>query len=101
MNLKLHNQEQFLKNGRVQEIVWVEELGELQHEITKALRGMLNKPHLVEEFADVLICLEQLKIKYNISDEQLQEWIDYKYNRECNRQEQKNKIHLNNTGISL
>lgn len=101
MNLKLHNQEQFLKNGRVQEIVWVEELGELQHEITKALRGMLSKPHLVEEFADVLICLEQLKIKYNISDEQLQKWIDYKYNRECNRQEQKNKIHLNNTGISL
>lgn len=88
MNLKLYDQEQFLKNGRVQEIVWVEELGELQHEITKALRGMLSKTHLVEEFADVLICLEQLKIKYNISDEQLQEWIDYKYIRNCKRLEQ-------------
>lgn len=86
--LNFYDQSQFLKGGRTQEVVWVEELGELQHEITKSLRGMLNKTHLVEEFADVLICLEQLKIKYNISDEQLQEWIDYKYIRNCKRLEQ-------------
>ena len=92
MNLKLYDQSQFLKGGRTQEIVWIEELGELQHEITKSLRGMPNKTHIVEEFADVLICLEQLKIKYNISDEQLQEWIDYKYNRNLNRLEQKEKV---------
>lgn len=92
MNLKLYDQSQFLKGGRTQEIIWVEELGELQHEITKSLRGMPNKTHLVEEFADVLICLEQLKIKYNISDEQLQEWIDYKYNRNCRRLEQENDM---------
>lgn len=92
MNLKLYDQEQFLKGGRTQEIIWVEELGELQHEITKSLRGMLSKTHLVEEFADVLICLEQLKIKYNISDDELQEWIDYKYNRNLNRLEQKKEV---------
>lgn len=85
--MKFYNQEQFLKNGMIQEVIWVEELGELQHEITKSLRGMLSKTHLVEEFADVLICLEQLKIKYNISDSQLQEWIDYKYERNCKRLE--------------
>lgn len=101
MNLKLYDQSQFLKNGRVQEIVWVEELGELQHEITKSLRGMLNKTHLVEEFADVLICLEQLKIKYNISDEELQEWIDYKYNRNCNRQEQREAQRKENEAIKI
>ena len=88
MKLNLYDQEKFLKGGRKQEVVWIEELGELQHEITKSLRGMLNKTHLVEEFADVLICLEQLKIKYNISDEQLQEWIDYKHNRNLKRLEQ-------------
>ena len=87
--MKFYNQEQFLKNGMIQEVIWIEELGELQHEITKSLRGMLNKEHLIEELADVLICLEQLKIKYNISDEELQKWIDYKYNRNCKRQEQK------------
>ena len=101
MDLKLYDQSQFLKNGRVQEIVWVEELGELQHEITKSLRGMLNKTHLVEEFADVLICLEQLKIKYNISDEELQEWIDYKYNRNCNRQEQREAQRKENEAIKI
>lgn len=87
--MKFYNQEQFLKNGMIQEVIWIEELGELQHEITKSLRGMLNKEHLIEELADVLICLEQLKIKYNISDEELQKWIDYKYNRNCKRQEQR------------
>lgn len=89
MNLNLYDQEKFVKEGgKTQEIVWVEELGELQHEITKSLRGNLRKEHLLEEFADVLICLEQLKIKYNISDEQLQEWIDYKHNRNLKRLEQ-------------
>ena len=88
MNLKLYDQSQFLKGGRTQEVIWIEELGELQHEITKSLRGMLSKTHLVEEFADVLICLEQLKIKYNISDDELQEWIDYKYKRNLKRLEQ-------------
>ena len=89
MKLNLYDQEKFVKEGgKTQEIVWVEELGELQHELTKLLRGMPNKTHIVEEFADVLICLEQLKIKYNISDEQLQEWIDYKHNRNLKRLEQ-------------
>lgn len=98
MKLNLYDQEKFVKEGgKTQEIVWVEELGELQHEITKSLRGMLSKTHLVEEFADVLICLEQLKIKYNVSDEQLQEWIDYKYNRNCKRLEQEKDVVKNPT----
>lgn len=98
MKLNLYDQEKFVKEGgKTQEIVWVEELGELQHEITKSLRGMLRKTHLVEEFADVLICLKQLKIKYNISDDELQEWIDYKYNRNCKRLEQEKDVVKNPT----
>lgn len=93
MSLNLYDQSQFLKEGgRTQEIVWIEELGELQHEITKSLRGMRNITHLIEEFADVLICLEQLKIKYNISDDELQEWIDYKYKRNLKRLEQEKEV---------
>lgn len=99
--MKFYNQEQFLKNGMIQEVIWIEELGELQHEITKSLRGMLNKEHLIEELADVLICLEQLKIQYNISDSQLQEWIDYKYNRNLNRLEQKEEVTKEKDNITL
>ena len=91
MNLKLYDQSQFLKCGRTQEIVWIEELGELQHEITKSLRGNLRKEHLIEELADVLICIEQLRIKYNISEEQLQKWIDVKHNRNCKRLEKEDE----------
>lgn len=94
MNLNLYDQEKFLKGGRTQEVVWIEELGELQHEITKSLRGNLRKEHLIEELADVLICIEQLRIKYNISEEQLQKWIDVKHNRNCNRLEQKKEDNI-------
>ena len=95
MNLNLYDQEKFVKEGgKTQEIVWVEELGELQHEITKSLRGNLRKEHLIEELADVLICIEQLRIKYNISEEQLQKWIDVKHNRNCKRLEQKEKDNI-------
>ena len=95
MNLNLYDQEKFVKEGgRTQEVVWVEELGELQHEITKSLRGNLRKEHLIEELADVLICIEQLRIKYNISEEQLQKWIDVKHNRNCKRLEQKEKDNI-------
>lgn len=83
--LDFHNQERFLSNGRVQEIIWVEELSELQKEITKSLRGKLRKDNMIEELADVLICLEQLKIKYNVSEDELQKWIDYKWNRDKNK----------------
>ena len=95
MKLNLYDQEKFVKEGgKTQEIVWVEELGELQHEITKSLRGNLRKEHLIEELADVLICIEQLRIKYNISEEQLQKWIDVKHNRNCNRLEQKKEDNI-------
>lgn len=89
--LNFYNQEMFLSNGRIQEIIWVEELSELQKEITKSLRGKLRKDCMEEELADVLICLEQLKIKYNISDDELQKWIDYKNNRNVKRQEEKER----------
>lgn len=40
------------------------------------------KSNLIEEIADALIMIEQLKIMYNITDDDIQHWIDYK----CERQ---------------
>jgi len=56
-------------NGYVlQKIVAIEELSELQKEITKDLRGNANDEHIAEEMADVEIMLEQLKIMYDNND---------------------------------
>lgn len=52
----------------VQTIVAIEELSELQKELTKYLRSNGDKQHLEEEIADVEIMLEQIKIMYNASD---------------------------------
>lgn len=89
MNLNLYDydQEQFLKNGSIQEVIWMEELAELQQAISKALRGKLDRYNMIEEVADVLICIAQLRIKYAIDDKELQDMIDYKHYRNVGRQQ--------------
>lgn len=52
----------------MQLIVALEEMAELQKEITKALRGDLNPLHLAEEVADATIMLEQLRQIFNINE---------------------------------
>lgn len=49
---------------RAQMVVALEELAELQKEITKQLRGEGNLEHLSEEMADVQIMLDQLEIMF-------------------------------------
>ena len=90
MNLNLYDydQEQLLKNGNIQQVIWMEELAELQQAISKSLRGKLDRYNLIEEVADVLICLTQLRIKYAIDDLKLQAMIDYKHRRNVERQSQ-------------
>lgn len=71
-----------VKNGILpQSMIAVEELAELQKEISKATRGFENKSELTEEIADVLIMIEQVKMIYNLSDADIQQQIDYKINR--------------------
>lgn len=89
MIINLHDQEQFLENGDIQDVIWMEELAELQQAISKGLRGKLDRDNLIEETTDVIICLTQLMIKYDISDWELQRMIDYKYNRNLKRQKEK------------
>jgi tRNA(Ile2) C34 agmatinyltransferase TiaS len=47
---------------QAQMVVALEELAELQKEITKCLRGKGNPDHLAEEMADVQIVFDQLEI---------------------------------------
>lgn len=49
---------------RMQVIVAIEELSELQKELTKFLRGQADEKHINEEMADVEIMLEQLKLMF-------------------------------------
>ena len=57
-----------LYGEKTQKLMAIEEMSELTKEICKDFRGKLNREHLVEEMADVLITIEQLAIIYEISD---------------------------------
>ena len=55
----------------------------------KAKRGKINRDNMIEEIADVLICIEMLKQMYMISDEKINKWIEKKQAREVKRISQK------------
>lgn len=64
-----------------QTIIAIEELSELQKELTKTLRGYNRKEGLIEEMADVYIMLGQLKLMYNITDTEVLFVADAKLQR--------------------
>lgn len=72
------------KHGTVtQSMIAMEECSELIQAISKCLRSKEMIPtetreHLIEEMADVMICLEQLMLMYSITDEELISWIERK-----------------------
>lgn len=79
-----------------QMIVAVEELAELQKEITKKLRQKKgNIFGLVEEMADAEIMIDQLKVMFHIGDKELATERNYKINRTLEKikkaKEKKNK----------
>lgn len=63
--------------AKMQATVAIEEMSEVIKEITKALRGELNREHLAEEIADAKIMLEQMTQMFNINDSVCC-WMDYK-----------------------
>jgi NTP pyrophosphatase (non-canonical NTP hydrolase) len=79
-------------------IIAMEELSELSQVVSKAHRYIdgnevkvnsdrnLNTydilDNMSEEIADVLICITNLKIMYNIKNEDIKSWIDYKIRRQ-------------------
>ena len=68
------------KNGKqMQMIVAVEELSELQKELTKNMRGKDNLDALAEEIVDVEIMIAQLKLMFPEIHGKLNKWRDFKY----------------------
>ncbi len=63
--------------AKMQATVAIEEMSEVIKEITKMLRGDLDREHMAEEIADATIMLEQLRQMLNINDS-VESWMDYK-----------------------
>lgn len=71
-----------VKNGiKTQSVIAMEECAELIKEISKHIRGIGDKEHLVEEMADVYIILKQLKMMYCITNEDVDKWLNKKVAR--------------------
>lgn len=56
---------------RMQKLMAIEEMSELTKEICKDFRGLLDREHLIEEMADVMIMLDQMLLLYKISGEEV------------------------------
>ena len=65
--------------------VCMEECAELIQAISKMKRGKDNRDNLIEEVADVMICIEILKQVYGISDSEIQNYVCQKQNRSIER----------------
>lgn len=63
--------------AKMQATVAIEEMSEVIKEITKMLRGKLDREHMAEEIADATIMLEQMRQMLNINDS-VCSWMDYK-----------------------
>lgn len=80
------------KNGmRFQSMIAQEECAELIQAISKCLRSKEEIPikermNLIEEMADVMICLQQLQCMYHIADEELFAMKQKKENRLIERE---------------
>jgi NTP pyrophosphatase (non-canonical NTP hydrolase) len=59
----------------------IEEMSELTKEICKRSRGSDNINEMIDEVADVTIMLRQVKIALGITDDELENQIDFKVNR--------------------
>lgn len=65
-------------------VVAMEELSELQKEISKALRDKADINHITEEIADVEIIIEKLKNQFKISNSDIEKWKKFKKERTKN-----------------
>lgn len=80
------------KNGiRYQSGIAQEECAELIQAISKCLRSKEAVPikermNLIEEMADVMICIQQLQIMYHVTDEELHAMKQYKEKRLIERE---------------
>ena len=55
--------------------------------IKKGAAVKICRESVIEETADVMICLEELKYILGVSDEEIKQYIDVKLNRQVERME--------------
>jgi len=65
----------------------LKKLNEEIYELTEAILENHANTHIVEEFADVLVLLEQIRQKYNIDIENVTNCMKYKVKRQLQRVE--------------
>lgn len=65
----------------IQLIMVIEEIAELTKEISKYFRGKNNRENIIEEVGDVYIMLEQMKMIFDISAEELEITMSKKIKR--------------------
>jgi len=75
---------------RMQKLMAIEEMSELTKEICKDFRGLLDREHLIEEMADVLIMLDQMLLMYKISGDEIQQMRERKIERLKGRMDKAN-----------
>ena len=64
----------------------MEEMAELQQQISKQIRGYDDRYGLLEEMADVYISLKLLESIFNVTPEEMQKAINVKLARERSNQ---------------
>lgn len=89
MKIKIPNQTEIINHYGVdnQLGIHMEECSELIQAISKCHRynNAESRDHLIEEIADVIICIDQLKTIFNISNDDIQRVVNKKYARQINR----------------
>ena len=87
------------KFGSISElIITVEELSELQKEVTKQLRNEGKMENLVEEMAEVYIVMEYLKLIFAINAEDIKTEIAFKIDRLMSRLGEENEQQKGDNG---
>lgn len=79
------------QKGAMNIIIIMEELAELQQELSKALRGKGNRMSLIEELADTYLSVKYTQEIFDVSDETLAKAVNVKLNRQNERNSFVNK----------
>lgn len=77
--LYLGLEQKFGRNNQL--TVAIEELAELQKELTKAIRGKANDMRIAEEIADVVICLDQISLFFDPDNSKYELFRKFKLDR--------------------
>ena len=73
------------EKGTAELVVAMEELAELQQQVSKYIRGVGDKDHIIEELADALIMIDRIMCIVDVSNIDLNNAIIRKLNKHKSR----------------